>query len=440
MSTPSVSSESLLVSVGVQCHVGKQRTENQDRVTRASTPYGELFVVADGMGGYEGGAEAAQATVDGFIGSLNANPTLPLPDALQQAARGISAELQQRSEANPALHGMGSTVVLCVVNGNHATYAHAGDSRLYLLREGQLLQLTRDHSVMERLVAQGTLTGEQAREHPDASILTRAIGQGPDVSLDIAELTLQPHDALLLCSDGLWGYAQANEMEAVALSESLSPSAIAVALLDLALEGGGGDNVSIQFLRFEPVVSPKRAMRILGLSKSAAIMVVAIAVMLAAIAGVAIFVGTHSPKPVDSVTPSAKKPATTPQVPHPTNGQGSAGTEKQAPNPTPARKPGAATSPSTTAPPSTGKPANRPQTPAEQPPAQPAEQHSPLGQFPEKVGSAAEKAKETVQGVVGDVPKKVEEKVHPSSGQPTQQTPPQSTNPASPQDPQHEPL
>jgi len=251
MTTPNSHSPSLVASVGVQCHVGRERTENQDRVTRAATPFGDLFVLADGVGGYQGGSEAAQATVAGIVDYVKAHGNLALPDALQHAARAVSTELQRRSAANPALHGMGSTVVLCVVDGDRATYAHAGDSRAYLWRDRELKQLTRDHSVMERLISQGVLTPAQAREHPDASVLTRAIGPSAEVSLDVAEILLQPNDALLLCSDGLWAYASHKEMEAVISSESLSPSAVATALLNLALEGGGGDNISIQFIRFK---------------------------------------------------------------------------------------------------------------------------------------------------------------------------------------------
>ena len=258
MPTDQSQSPALVVSVGVQCHVGKQRTENQDRVTRAATPFGDLFVVADGVGGYQGGAEAAQTTVDGLVSYLNSHANLLLADALQGAVRSVRAELQRRSDADQALRGMGSTVVLCVVSGNTATYAHAGDSRLYLVRDRQLKQLTRDHSVMERLISQGILTPAQAREHPDASVLTRAIGQAADVILDIAEIILQPDDALLLCSDGLWGYTQAEEMAAVATSGNLSASAAAEALLNLALEGGGGDNISIQFLRFNRLEPPEK--------------------------------------------------------------------------------------------------------------------------------------------------------------------------------------
>lgn len=282
MPTPQSQPNSLVVSVGVQCNVGKERTENQDRITRAATPFGDLFVVADGVGGHQGGAEAAQAVVDGFAKHLNAFGNLPLPEALQRAIRAISSDLQQRSATNAALRGMGSTVVLCVVHGNQATYAHAGDSRAYLVRDRKLTQLTRDHSVMERMVSQGILTPAQAKEHPDASVLTRAIGQSADVALDVADIGLQANDAMLLCSDGLWGYAKHEEMEAVATSASLSASAVADALLNLALEGGGGDNVSIQFLRFQAAKSAKSARYLLGMPQQKAIPVIALAALLGA--------------------------------------------------------------------------------------------------------------------------------------------------------------
>jgi serine/threonine protein phosphatase PrpC len=254
----------LLVSVGVHCNVGKERQENQDRITRSRTPFGDLFIVADGIGGSRGGSEAAQSVVDGFTVFLKSHGELAINDALQQAGQAIQQQLRLKSAADASLAGMGSTVVLCVVKGDRVTYAHAGDSRAYLLRSRQLQQLTSDHSMMERFVAQGVLTPEQAREHPDASVLTRAIGTSSDGSLDIGEMQLQPGDALLLCSDGLWGYVRHQEMELIAAAESLSAPAVADALLNLALEGGGGDNISIQFLRFQaaplavPPIKPRR--------------------------------------------------------------------------------------------------------------------------------------------------------------------------------------
>jgi PPM family protein phosphatase len=263
MKKASPQSPALLVSVGAQSDIGSQRTENQDRITRASTPFGDLFVVADGVGGYQGGAEAAQLTVEGFADFLSRHGELPVQQALQEAARLVSEEMVRRGASDSSRHNMGSTVVLCIVQGAHAIIAHAGDSRAYRVREGQLQQLTRDHSVVERLVSEGILDQTQAREHPDASVLTRVLGQ-PGTTLDISELELRSGDSLLLCSDGLWGYANESEIETVATSQDLSATGVAQALLNLALGGGGGDNISIQFLRFEAPASQRRRAMLLG--------------------------------------------------------------------------------------------------------------------------------------------------------------------------------
>jgi len=339
-------SSSLIVSVGVQCHVGKERTENQDRVTRASTPFGDLFVVADGVGGYQGGAEAAQATVEGFVSYLNSHGNFSLTDALQQAARAVSANLMQRSAANHLLHGMGSTVVLSVVHGDSATYAHIGDSRAYLVRDRQLRQLTRDHSVMERLVSQGVLTPTQAREHPDASVLTRALGQSADISIDVAEIQLRPYDALLLCSDGLWAYAKHAEMEAIATSGSLSATAVSEALLNLALKGGGGDNISVQFLRFSPANTSRAAMagatggKILGMPKKLALPAAALASALVAFTGYLTWDNfQHSPSHTEIASAKGNPDDDAPPDAKPEHPSRPASTTKASPKPTAASAP-----------------------------------------------------------------------------------------------------
>ena len=159
------------------------------------------------------------------------------------------------------------------------TIAHAGDSRAYLARDHRLNLLTRDDSLVERLISQGVLTPAQAREHPDSSVLTQAIGQRSEVTLTIEEFTLRPGDALLLCSDGLWGYAAHAEIEAIALASNISVTGVAEALLNLALQGGGGDNISLQFLRFAaPWAAVRTTVRWFGIKP-------ALAVPLALVAG-----------------------------------------------------------------------------------------------------------------------------------------------------------
>jgi len=244
------SSNLLTVSVGAKSHAGN-RPDNQDRISRADTPFGDLYIVADGVGGYRGGGQAAQVVVDGFARYLKENGELPLTDVLQKAARSISSDLCARSNTAGPERSMISTVVLAVVRGNKVVIAHAGDSRAYKLTGGRLERLTRDHSVVERLIAEGKVLPEQAKSRSDASVLTRAIGQSADILLEIGETTVQPGDALLLCSDGLWGYASDRDIQAVAGSPNLSAKRVAEALLALAMHGGGGDNISVQLIRFE---------------------------------------------------------------------------------------------------------------------------------------------------------------------------------------------
>ena len=399
MSTRRSHSEPLAVSVGVQCHVGKQWTENQDRVSRSATPFGDLFIVADGIGGYKGGAEAAQTTADGFASSLKSEGHSSLPAALQQAASSVNAELLRRSAESEERRGMGSTVVLCVVDGNHVTYGHAGDSRAYLLRERHLQQLTRDHSVMERMVSEGILTFDQASEHPDASVLTRALGHASDVALDIGEITVLPGDSLLLCSDGLWAYARPEEIEAIAASENLSASGVSSALLTLALEGGGGDNISIQFLRFTPLPpGMKPASTVLGMPAVWGIATLTLASTLF-IGAVGMFVWNYYhpllPKQVNSpaVTMPATSPVAAPVKPQP---------QSQTPVPV---QPQPSTVPSPTKAPQRRRPSTRPPDSSGPSTTQTQTLSTPsLKDLSKKAEDAAKESKEKVEQTLPKLP------------------------------------
>jgi protein phosphatase len=302
-------------SVGVQSHPGMTRHENQDRISRAATPYGDLYLLADGVGGYKGGAEAAQYVVDAFVQYLNSATEKNAIQALKAAADSISADLRHKAAQSETLTGMSSTVVLALINGTHVIIGHAGDSRAYLLRGEQFRQLTRDHSVMERLISENHLSDFEARSHPDASILTQALGQRPEVELETLEFDLEPGDALLLCSDGLWGYASQEDIQKVVSSQNLSPNTVAEALLSLALDGGGGDNVSIQFIRFRAPIpaAVKMRPRLLGMPLSKAISVLTAAVLLGLVAGgmaISNYRGRIGTPIILQAVSSASKPAT----------------------------------------------------------------------------------------------------------------------------------
>jgi serine/threonine protein phosphatase PrpC len=250
----------LTLRVGAKAHAGKVREENQDRISRFRSPFGEVFIVADGMGGHEGGAKAAEMLVNGLEKYLaDLPPQTPPEQALQTAAARINTDIYQRAgSGEPKTAKMGATSVLALVDGRRVLIAHAGDSRAYLLRDGRLSRLTRDHTVVQRMLDKNMLNEEEARHHPDASVVTRAFGQKPEVELEVsAPFELRDGDRVLLCSDGLCGYVEDAAIERVLLAGGDAQTATD-ALIDLALQAGGEDNVSVQLLA-TPGSSPSSA-------------------------------------------------------------------------------------------------------------------------------------------------------------------------------------
>jgi serine/threonine protein phosphatase PrpC len=246
------------VEVAGLTDVGCQRENNEDSFLYWE-PAGEdefqrkgrLAVIADGMGGYEGGQEASRLAVetvrDVYDDVFRDDPQLALLEAFATAHTRIQAYADQ----HPGLHGMGTTCTALIIRGRQLYFAHVGDSRLYLVRDGHISRLTRDHSYVGRLVESGIVRPEDAENHPQRHILTAALGAGPEVAVEGAEhaTTLQDSDELLLCTDGLWGVVTEDEMEAAVTSHA--PAACCTHLIKLARQRGGPDNITVQVLRVE---------------------------------------------------------------------------------------------------------------------------------------------------------------------------------------------
>jgi len=240
--------------VGAGSHVGKVREENQDRISRFRCPLGEVFLVVDGMGGHQGGSLAAEMTVGGLERHLGALlPGTPPAEALQAAAVRTNEEIYHRAHSDdPTTAKMGATAVLFLIRDGRVLVAHAGDSRAYLLRGGRLARLSRDHSVVQRMLDHGMLTEEEARDHPDASVVSRAFGKTPELELEVSQpFDVRLGDRLLLCSDGLCGYVDDRAIAEV-LAGGAGAQETADRLIELALAAGGEDNVSVQVLSFRP--------------------------------------------------------------------------------------------------------------------------------------------------------------------------------------------
>lgn len=178
------------------------------------------WVVADGLGGHGGGEVAARLAVEAMLGAWD--PTAPLTtEALTRGLAAAAAAIHSHQTEDPGLSGMRTTLVVLATDGAHALWAHVGDSRLYVLREGRVRLQTEDHSVPQALVRAGELTQAGVRDHPDRNRLLRALGDGqpPRPTLAAVPLEILPGDAFLLCSDGFWEAVTEGEME-VALAKA----------------------------------------------------------------------------------------------------------------------------------------------------------------------------------------------------------------------------
>ena len=231
------------IRVAGDTNVGKVRTTNEDSMI--VDPIRGLYVVLDGMGGANAGDVASQTARDAIRDYVIHNRTTMEPKALLEAAfMHGSATVFGKAQASREHHGMGTTVVGCLVlDPTRAVIAHVGDSRAYLLRNGRIQMLTRDHTIVEELVDRGLLTPDEAERHPHKNVLSRNLGAKPDAKVDVSEIELKPGDRLMLCSDGLYGYASVEAIQYL-LGSGDAPEHVARDLIDLALRGGGGDNVT----------------------------------------------------------------------------------------------------------------------------------------------------------------------------------------------------
>ena len=225
---------------------GRQRRANEDSLLARSP----LFVVADGMGGAQAGEVASRIAVESFKHGLDdaGEPEL----ALSALALQANSRIHELSDSNAEQAGMGTTLTAVYVGEREVSIAHVGDSRAYCLRDGELLRLTDDHSLVDELVRQGRLTPEEAVEHPQRSVITRALGPETTVEVDTRSFRARPGDVYLLCSDGLTTMVGEPELAAVLLAHSRLSEA-GEALIAAANQAGGRDNITVVLLRLEEV-------------------------------------------------------------------------------------------------------------------------------------------------------------------------------------------
>jgi serine/threonine protein phosphatase PrpC len=244
------------IEVASLSDLGCQRENNEDSYSywepasdAEFAQKGRLAVVADGMGGHEGGQEASRIAVQVIQEIYGDTPATDPQALLTTGFQEAHQRIQSYATAHPKLRGMGTTATAVVVLANQLHYAHIGDSRLYRVTREEITRLTHDHSYVGRLVESGVISAEEAEAHPQRNILTAALGAGAEIAVETpsAPVPLKTGDILVLCTDGLWGQLTDLELQRAVLQNS--PTTACRALVNLARERGGPDNITVQVLR-----------------------------------------------------------------------------------------------------------------------------------------------------------------------------------------------
>ena len=202
--------------------VGQKRKMNQDYVFVSENPVGNLpnlFVVADGMGGHNAGDYASSHAVQTLVEEIRKDADFNPIKVIRHAIETANTEILEQAQRNETLRGMGTTMVVATIVGHYAYVANVGDSRLYVI-QGQIHQITKDHSLVEEMVRIGEIKPEEARNHPDKNIITRALGAERTVDIDFFDLKMEPDSVILMCSDGLSNMVEDSKLEEIILDQT----------------------------------------------------------------------------------------------------------------------------------------------------------------------------------------------------------------------------
>jgi len=230
--------------------VGRQRQANEDSYLARSP----LFVVADGMGGAQAGEVASLTAIQAFQPGL---PDGPADEAIERMIAVANRNIYDQAHADSSLAGMGTTITVAAVEADseQVVIGHVGDSRAYRLRDGIIQRLTKDHSLVEEMRRRGQITEEQAEDHPQRSIITRALGPEPEVLADLARIPSEPGDVFLLCSDGLTTMIGDEKIRDIMVGAT-NLDAAARTLVEEANRAGGRDNITVVVFQVEDPAQP----------------------------------------------------------------------------------------------------------------------------------------------------------------------------------------
>lgn len=225
--------------------MGRARDNNEDSYHGD----GRVFIVADGMGGHQAGEIASAAAVEAFLRFEEDNRDLSPLERMREGMTAANLDIIGLAENDKRLEGMGTTFTAALVEGE-VYIGHVGDSRAYLLRDGELALMTRDHSLVERMVREGRISRSEARRHPQRNVILRALGVSGELEVDLRSFGPLAGDRLLLCSDGLTGLVEDRELAGI-LSREKEPEDCCGSLIDAANRRGGLDNITVIVVDFE---------------------------------------------------------------------------------------------------------------------------------------------------------------------------------------------
>jgi len=250
------------VTIGSLTDIGNRKDKNEDFFAYhvpedGSMPKkGILLALADGMGGRAAGEIASKVTVETLIDEFYNDKSSNIPDSLNNTVLKANEEVISRGDADRSIQGMGATVIAAVIKKDKLYHANVGDSRIYLIKGNEIIQLTEDHSIVAELVKAQYITEEEAPTYPGGNIITRAIGLKPELKVDVSEkgIKVKPGQNIMLCCDGLHKDLLPKDMLEV-FNELKDPQDICKKLVEMALEKGGDDNITVLIARIDKIES-----------------------------------------------------------------------------------------------------------------------------------------------------------------------------------------
>lgn len=253
------------IAIAALTDPGMKRKENQDSHTfhvppdGSAHPKGILMAIADGMGGHSGGSIASKTAIDSLQEAYYADPSDQISEALDRGFQHANRQVIQKSLDDKTLHGLGSTMIAVVFQGNHMYYANVGDSRGYLVFNHQIKQFTEDHSYVASLLKAGVINEEEAQNHPEGNVITRAIGARKKLEVDVSvqPLPLAQGQYVLICCDGLYRVVS-DEIMLKIIYELKQPVPICKKLIETANANGGPDNITVMIARIDCISSSLR--------------------------------------------------------------------------------------------------------------------------------------------------------------------------------------